>query len=143
MDLKFVWTPELSVHDATLDAQHQQLLEQINILLDAIGKGADLPVLQKAIDFLDDYTVVHFAAEEMYMRDHLYPLLDTHMEMHRAFKGRYEIMKEKLLKQGASEAILVELENDLARWWIEHIGKADKQYGDFMLKLSALDPKSP
>lgn len=137
MPLHFNWTQELSVDDPVLDGQHQLLLEQVNRLLDALAGEIDLTALHETVDFLDRYIAEHFTSEEAYMRRHAYPELSIHQEMHQRFTLRYEQLKERLFKTGPSEELLISLENDLARWWVDHIGNADKKYAVYIRELNA------
>lgn len=126
--IQFEWTPELSVGDDELDAQHKRLLHQVNILLEAIFQKESPEVVTDALGFCDEYISEHFTAEEQYLRDHGYPHMEEHVALHDGFRRRYAEMKEKLKIEGASENLLHELENDLARWFIVHIGTEDKKY---------------
>jgi hemerythrin-like metal-binding protein len=47
-----------------LDAQRRALVERADTLLEAIMKGQDRPVIEKALKDFGDYAVRHFSTEE-------------------------------------------------------------------------------
>jgi hemerythrin-like metal-binding protein len=128
MGFQFVWTEELSVGNAVLDREHERLLGQVNILVNAIGAQNDPAVVQSVIEFLNTYITDHFSHEERYMMDNDYPDVEAHIALHREFTRQYDDLKQKILLHGSSEDILLDIENKLARWWVEHIGVEDKKY---------------
>ena len=132
MSFQFVWTPDLSVGNHTLDQEHQRLLAQVNVLVNAIVSDEGSAVIKPVIEFLDTYINEHFADEEQYMRDNKYPDTDAHIALHHQFKEQYAELKQKIESQGPSEYILIDIENKLTRWWIEHIGTQDKKYAIFI-----------
>ena len=132
-NIRFTWEPSLSVGDEKLDGQHQQLLKQVNLLLEAISGGKNnLLAIGESLKFLDHYIDEHFLDEEMYMQKHQYPQFEEHRALHVEFITRYSEMKNRVLAFDSADKILLDLENHLARWWIDHIGKADKQYAKYI-----------
>ncbi len=133
MNIQFTWTPALSVGDEKLDQQHQRLLEQINKLLNAIVAGKDnLLVIGDTFGFLNQYIDEHFADEERYMQEHQYPGLEAHRKLHTQFIEQYSSIRARILAFDSTERILVDLEQHLGRWWIDHIGVADKEYAEYV-----------
>lgn len=133
MSNHFDWVSALSVYDDNLDRQHQQLLEQVNKLLDAVLLESTQPSLpQDIIAFLDHYIDTHFADEERYMQEHGYPGFDEHRALHQQFITRYAKLKNTIAAPGSIESKVLALENHLARWWIDHIGTADKHYAEWI-----------
>ena len=60
---KLVWTNELSVGNAVIDAEHKNLISMVNDVVDAI-RARDHDDLEQAFDMLDDWVSVHFFNEE-------------------------------------------------------------------------------
>ncbi|MDQ5902387.1 MAG: hemerythrin [Patescibacteria group bacterium] len=133
MNIQFTWTPALSVGDDKLDNQHKQLLEQVNALLDALAGGQNnLIVIEQVLKFLDQYIDEHFVDEERYMEEHQYPHLVEHRALHAQFIERYTHMKERIYTFESVDGMLIDLEVHLGRWWIDHIGGADKDYAAYI-----------
>ena len=69
----FRWTEAYRVNMAVLDQQHQQLMETVNELDQALRKGEGKAALDPVLDKLVEYALVHFAAEESLMELHKFP----------------------------------------------------------------------
>lgn len=133
MNVQFSWNASMSVGDEKLDDQHKHLLKQVNTLLEALtGEKNDPAVIERTLGFLDRYIEEHFADEERYMEEHRYPHLEQHRALHVEFVERYEEMKRRLHASTSVDGILIDLEVHLGRWWIDHIGGADKDYAAYI-----------
>ena len=133
MNVQFAWNVSMSVNDKKLDDQHKQLLEQVNSLLKALAGGKNnLIVIEQTLGFLDRYIEEHFADEERYMEEHQYPRLEEHRALHAGFTERYKQMKERIYTFASVDEMLIDLEVHLGRWWIDHIGDADKDYAAYV-----------
>jgi len=94
------WTKSISVGDATIDAQHKQLLTVINDLHSALEENRDKAIISETVRFLNDYIYTHLRHEEEYLRRHGYPDYESHVKIHSDFVKRYEDFKKKLLEGG-------------------------------------------
>ncbi len=118
------WDPRLSVGNATLDAQHRNLLEYCNALADCLaeaGPEGDRKFRQ-VFQELMAHSREHFAAEEALLARCGYPELE---------ELRHECEEFDYL---AAEIVTTEnfdqdeLQTFLALWWTGHIlGSAGKQ----------------
>lgn len=61
------WTQDLSTGSDEIDNQHKELFRRINSLLDACNQGKGREEIGKTVQFLEDYVITHFSAEEEYM----------------------------------------------------------------------------
>jgi len=128
MDIKFEWTPDLSVGENHIDEQHQKLLARVNELLEAILQGEAQEVIADTIQFFDRYAQEHFQYEEEYMRENGYPGLAEHQLQHQGFEKQYKEFKRNLASGMDKEQLALQVENYLGKWWLQHIGEDDKQY---------------
>jgi hemerythrin len=94
------WTDDLSCGDATIDAQHRELLTLYERLLLLQGQAHE-NLLDEAIEQLLAYTKGHFDAEERLMAHHIYPDLNTHCEKHRQIRLEIAQLRRRR-QQGAS-----------------------------------------
>jgi len=132
MQIKFEWTPEISVNDEVIDNQHKKLLRKINELLGAVSEGKGSEVIEDAINFLGDYIEEHLKYEEKYMEEHSFPELKEHKEIHNQFVKKYKEFKEKFKENNSSESLFLEIETFLGDWWLNHISVDDKKYAVFI-----------
>ena len=62
------FTPELVSGHAMVDAQHQELIDNINRLYDAVEQGNSIDEALSTLGFLAQYTMFHCGSEEALMR---------------------------------------------------------------------------
>jgi len=126
----FRWTPAYSVSIEILDQQHQKLFETVNNLDQALQQGKGNSALEPILDRLQEYTRVHFAAEESLMEKHDFPGLSTHRAQHEMFRQKLAGFLEeyKAAKPGVPVSLLLFMQN----WLKQHVMKTDKQYSGFL-----------
>ncbi|MFA5934829.1 MAG: hemerythrin family protein [Candidatus Paceibacterota bacterium] len=128
MNYLFEWTTSISVNEKNIDMQHKRLLHQVNILLSAVVNNSGDEIITEAIDFLDSYINEHLMYEEKYMIENNYPDIEKHVTMHHDFIIHYKDFKNKFIAGVSKDKLALEIEQYIGNWWIEHIGKMDKQY---------------
>jgi hemerythrin len=118
------WDEALATGHATLDAQHQSMVEIVNRLHLALNQGKGRPELESILVFLRDYTAAHFAIEENLLARHPYPEADQHRRRHADLVGQIgELVSQHQSGAGSlSQSVLRFLEE----WLVEHI-KVDDQ----------------
>ncbi len=80
------WTSALSVGIEEIDVQHQELFRRAERLLAGLHQG-EPEEIGGLIDFLHEYAVVHFGAEEAAMRAASFPGYVRHKAEHDRFIG--------------------------------------------------------
>jgi hemerythrin len=127
MAVYIAWQDRYSVGVKTLDDQHKQILDIINVLFDAVQERPDKEIVKTTLDRLVRYTMTHFRDEEELMQSHGYPDLARHKLLH-------ETMRQKTLAM--QEQANLTMDKDLLRflkeWWVNHIQDCDKRYAQHM-----------
>ncbi len=136
MEYKFEWTDEMSVNNEIIDNQHKKLLNQVNVVLGNFINGNNDEAIQSSLSFFDSYINEHLKFEDEYMLANGYPKIVEHDLMHKDFIKHYEEFKEKIKNNTPKDIIVTEIENFIGSWWIEHIGKADHEYAEFIKNKS-------
>jgi hemerythrin len=126
----FRWTEVFRVNIAVLDQQHQQLIDTMNQLDQALRKGEGKAALDQVLDKLVEYALVHFATEESLMEQHQFPGLFSHRAQHEEFRKRLAEYLEahKAGKPGVPVSLLFFMQE----WIKEHLSKTDKLYSAFL-----------
>jgi hemerythrin len=125
------WNESYSVKVFELDQQHKKWLSIINDLHDAMLEGKGRDQLANTFRALEDYTRIHFTAEENYLSNAHYPEFAAHKKLHESFNDKLEAIRDKNL---AEDNILMSVEvlNELRDWLLNHIKNVDKNYSDFL-----------
>ena len=124
----FVWKPEYSVNEASLDSHHQQLFSVLNSVYENVMSSREVECVLPKIDELSSYTTYHFSEEEQYMREKGFPEIDDHIEKHREFTHTIESLRTRYHENDldvAKELIIV-----LGEWLLRHVLKEDRKYSD-------------
>lgn len=129
--MKVEWREHLSVGVEEIDAQHRELFEKFNTLMEACdqGKGGDEVV--QLFAFLDDYVNTHFADEERLQKRLSFPDHEKHLEQHRKFTAELAAMKERLASEGPTRFFVGTVSRLMTGWLIEHISGMDRAFGRF------------
>jgi len=125
------WSETFATGVGWQDRQHKELFRRMNSLLQAMDIGHGKNEVMKTFDFLDDYFVVHFEAEEQAMNQHPYPGMIEHIAEHMGFIERISALKKEC-QAGPTTALVIKVQNTVVDWLIHHIGSDDQRLGRFI-----------
>ncbi len=108
-----------------IDEQHEKLFEYINNLLRACGEGKGRAELERAIQFLVDFTEEHFTAEEKLQLRYKYPDRENHKRYHEAFKQAIQELVEEFERDGATVSLVGKINKNVGDWLVNHVKKQD------------------
>jgi hemerythrin-like metal-binding protein len=135
-DLRLEWDSKYSVGIIEIDAQHKKLFAVYNDFVDVIYREGGTEDLQKSLDALLEYVILHFSAEEGYMQKYAYEGFEAHKAEHKALREKtYYLHKDfSAGKPVLTMDVLLFLKN----WISEHVLGVDMKYRDFLVsKLPA------
>jgi hemerythrin len=125
------WSSTLTLGVPDLDAQHRELFERVDRLLDSMLHG-DRDEARQMSAFLRDHVVLHFAAEEQLMHDLHYPEAARHTAEHRLFAASMLELDASFRERGASAELVLRLEREVVSWLRDHVYVADVSLGQFV-----------
>lgn len=115
-----------------IDSQHEELIGRINKLLDSCESSDAKLTAVKTLDFLSDYTVFHFDAEENLQKEIAYPGYEKHKEQHDAFKKTISELDEMLAEdEGPTPAFVEKVEENVIKWFYTHIEGFDRSVAEY------------
>jgi len=119
------WHPSLASGNAEIDGQHQEIFGRLAALVAALEKGRrdEIPRL---FQFLGEYVVHHFGAEERAMAASRYPGANVHAAAHARFVREYGELRLLYDATGPSFAIAVKTATWVQDWLKSHIYGADR-----------------
>ena len=126
------WEPRLAVGVPMIDQQHKELIQALNALLTAMASSQGKEQVAKLLEFLGQYTVSHFAAEEQIMARHRYPQAQQHQLEHEAFIGEFKKLAADFQKSGPTTGLAIKLNGKVCEWLRDHIAKSDTQLAAFV-----------
>jgi len=125
------WKSSYSVGIKHLDLQHMGLVDQINVLHEALKQGRARDSLNEILVKLIDYTATHFKSEEKLFAQHNMPDADKHIAEHNKFVEEVLSFKEDFDK--GRLMVTFEVMDFLKSWLINHILGSDMEYKLFLL----------
>ena len=106
---------------ASVDAQHQQLVDIINHLLTAMATGKAKDEIGGILDDLAGYATTHFAHEEACMARFSCPVAQQNKDAHAAFVKTFLTMKADFDRDGPSATMAIRTQRELSEWIAQHI----------------------
>ncbi len=126
------WTDDLATGVELIDTQHKELIARLNQLFTACSSGKGKEEVGKTLDFLGDYVVFHFGAEEKEMTARRYPEYTTHKALHDQFIQDFLALKGRFETGGPTVNLVISANQFLVNWLINHIRNIDKRMGAFL-----------
>jgi hemerythrin len=126
------WRDSLAIGVEAIDNQHKELLIRFDRLLNACHSGQGVEELKKLQTFLADYVHTHFNDEEAIQRKHGYPGYPAHHAEHLYFIEQINKLDLETREEGVSTYHVVETNNMLLKWLLNHISKVDMELGAFL-----------
>lgn len=129
----FIWKPEYSVNDKTLDGHHQQLCNIVNSVYENVMSSQELDSVLTKVDELSEYTNIHFKEEERHMREMNFSGIDDHISKHKEFSHTLTTLQENYHNNDlevARDLIIV-----LGNWLLNHVLKEDRKYSGLPIDL--------
>jgi hemerythrin len=122
-----VWNDRLSVHVASIDGEHKELISILNNLYDAIARGAGHGIVSETLARLNRYTEHHFRHEEALFAQTGYPGSASHVAQH-ADMVNWLAQWQRRCDSGDLSALSLEVITYLKDWLFDHILGSDHQY---------------
>ena len=120
---RIVWSDELSIGNAEVDAQHKRLIELIGAIPEKANTH-DPEILAEALK----YAAAHFVCEESFMAEIQYPDIEHHVNEHKKLT-RILLSYQKEYESGGAD--LYAFKQFMFRWVRDHIMDEDKKIGLF------------
>lgn len=126
------WRQGFKVNIDQVDAEHQHLFSLV--------KALNLDSVDKTVEELLDYVVVHFSNEQALMEKSGYPAFEQHLKLHEEFAGHVA----DFLGNGDAwtEARVQELRRFLNKWLVGHIMTHDLRFGKWYVEHTVAE-KAP
>lgn len=126
------FSENLITKNELIDSQHRELIDRINKLLDSCEDSDAKFAAIKTLDYLSDYTVFHFGAEEELQKEIEYPGYEAHKEQHENFKKTIAELDEMLQEEeGPSPAFVKKVEENVIKWFYTHIEGFDRSVAEY------------
>jgi hemerythrin len=124
--MTLAWNTSLETGNREIDDQHLELFRRIDGLLEAMMRN-DAAETGRLLEFLGDYVVDHFAAEDRHMLRSRYPDHAAHRAEHEAFIKEFVHLKSQWQTSGPLASLTILLSRWLGGWLRRHISESDRR----------------
>ncbi|WP_312645729.1 bacteriohemerythrin [Hydrogenoanaerobacterium sp.] len=131
------WTSDLSVGVDAIDKQHKIWFEKADQLFEAGKSGKAKEFILQLLDFLDEYTKMHFRDEEKYMLEMNYPEYPVQKKLHTEFIAKLDKLKQDYEQSGGNIVVIINANQMVVDWLIQHISMQDKKIGVYAKGLKS------
>ena len=130
------WSDDFLIGIQEIDEQHQGFFDAAHRLYDRILNCEGEKSLGGTVEYLRDYARRHFQAEEAFMREHGYPRLEEHQQLHVAFIESLDEFVEDFNVFGPTQHLADRALEIAQDWLIDHIAEEDSQYATHVKRQS-------
>lgn len=122
------WSDEYATGVSAIDRQHQKLFGYVNqietYIKNNVYEGKEIDDL---LNFLTDYTLMHFSHEEFCMKEKKCPSAERNKKAHEDFIGFFTDFKKQYARTPSlmRKDLLVKLQRIAEDWLKSHICKID------------------
>lgn len=133
--MPILWRPTMALGDATIDADHEHLIDLINEIETTLHAAGGKATLAASLDQLAVYGKEHFEREEGLMRRIGYPGLAAHHQAHIELRTQLGTLRGKIESAAQQDLPAKEAESLAAllrHWLLDHVFREDMQFKPFL-----------
>ena len=113
-----------------IDRQHREIFARVGALLEATRNRRSKDEVLRLIEYMGEYAVEHFAAEERAMARTAYPRAEGHRLEHLQFVKELGVLRQELATEGPTALFVIRVGNRVTEWLREHIYRTDRLLGE-------------
>lgn len=125
------WSHELETGIPLVDEQHQKILNVTNLFFIRHKCGHGKDGVKECLDFLGQYILYHFQAEEAYQLKCGYPNYPEHSALHKGIATQVKFFTVKIAAADYSGPIIEEFYHFLSDWINQHIYEEDLKFARY------------
>ena len=124
------WDDAWDIGIAEIDSQHRELIAVVNQLYEFVRDGAKPENMKAIVNRMIDYIRRHFASEERIMMKEGFDGLDEHRTIHVSLTEKLLSFRSRNITDGTIDGD--RLQKLLSGWLVQHFGKDDDLFREFM-----------
>lgn len=129
-----IWKDDYKIGVELIDQQHEELFKRLGDFIVTVRSDGDKKEkkkeVEKTLNFMGEYVVTHFNAEEALQKRYDYPDYEKHHEIHENFKAEIEEFQRKYKNNEYDEDFVLEFSGRLLTWLINHVASTDQDLSE-------------
>ena len=136
------WSPQYSIGNEVIDAEHEELFRLVNAFHDHWQEKRDQQSIAQLLNQLVVYAEMHFQHEEVIMLDAGFPRLVEHQQVHESMVDSIFSLRQSFEQH--HNHLEMNTMKFVKTWLVEHIIQNDYLFRDFLARQkSASDTPAP
>lgn len=131
-----MWKESYKIGVPLIDQQHEELFNRVSAFIQTVQNKGDweekMARVKETMEFMQQYVVFHFDAEEEYQESINYPDIDAHKKAHANFKQGVNTYAQRMSQEGYKEELVQEFGGKLMAWLIMHVMGTDQKIGQYV-----------
>jgi hemerythrin len=136
--MDYRWDKSLETGHERIDEQHKQLFNSLISIIKASRQGYGNDEIIRTLDFLGEYTIMHFKTEEDLQKEFDYPDYLNHKKSHDDFKLTIKELTYDLGKKGPGKELIDTVVKTIGDWLITHIKGSDIEMASYLKSKGVL-----
>jgi hemerythrin len=133
-----IWKEKYKIGVAQIDEQHEELFARVTDFVETVCSHMEWTLkadnINKTLDFMKDYVIIHFQSEEAYQAKIGYPDLERHRKIHDDMVAYVNKISEDHDEIGYREIVIQQFAGKLVTWLVNHVLEEDQKISDFAAK---------
>lgn len=138
-----IWKEEYKIGVDLIDDQHKELFTRLNSFIKTVRSNEDkekkAKKVEETLNFMAEYVVEHFNAEEALQRKYKYPAYENHHQIHENFKKEIIEFQNEFKENSYDEDFVMEFSGRLLSWLINHVANTDQDIGAYINQVKELE----
>ena len=136
--MEYKWDKSLETGHEKIDEQHKQLFVTLNTIIEESEQGRGKDEIYKTLDFLSQYTIMHFMTEEKLQKEYEYPDYAIHKKSHEDFRATVKELTNTLIEKGPHKELIDTAAKTVGDWLINHIKGSDIKMAAYLKSKGAV-----
>ena len=134
-----MWKDSLKIGIEEVDAQHKELFKRVNSFVGIVLGNTKIEEKEKKIeetlDFLSEYVILHFQAEEKIQKENNYPGYKEHCKIHNNFIKEVVDFKKEFKENGFNQSMIYKFSGKMVSWLINHVANEDQKIKNYLVNV--------
>lgn len=127
----FQWDKNLEIGIPIIDQQHKKIIEAANAFFLSYKCGGKEKNTEDCLNFLSQYVLYHFQAEEAFQLESQYPEVRPHQAKHKYLTAQVKFHTTRILQSGFDAGIVKQFHDFIQDWIVGHILTDDIAFAKF------------
>ncbi len=130
-----IWKDKYKLGVQLIDDQHEELFQKVTRFVEIVRKPIPweekLENIHETLDFMKNYVVTHFQAEEGFQKKIGYTGYEEHKKIHDEMVQFVLDTESKFMNDGYNEQLMQQFAGKLLAWLINHVLSDDQKIAVF------------